>query len=126
MPPPGPNGSLPASPNASARSRRRDGVRSPRLLDLHGRTGEEGPSIALVGGDITTRTNYGPISALAVRGEHLGLHPPRHALRPAGILTDDEAYAVTAYLLYRNGIIDEEDVMDAQTLPQVRMPRRDD
>ena len=32
---------------------------------------------------------------------------------------------MTAYLLYRNDIISEEDVMDAQTLPQVRMPRRD-
>ena len=43
-----------------------------------------------------------------------------------GVLTDDEAYAVTAYLLYRNGIIGENDVMDAESLPQVRMPRRDD
>ena len=31
-----------------------------------------------------------------------------------GVLTDDEAYAVTAYLLLRKGIISEEDVMDAQ------------
>ena len=31
-----------------------------------------------------------------------------------GILTDDEAYAVTAYLLLGKGIISEEDVMDAQ------------
>ena len=30
-----------------------------------------------------------------------------------GVLTDDEAYAVTAYLLLRKGIISEEDVMDA-------------
>ena len=31
-----------------------------------------------------------------------------------GVLTDDEAYTVTAYLLLRKGIISEEDVMDAQ------------
>ena len=31
-----------------------------------------------------------------------------------GVLTDDEAYAVTAYLLLRKGIISEEDVRDAQ------------
>jgi len=43
-----------------------------------------------------------------------------------GFLTDDEAYAVTAYLLYRNGIIGENDVMDAESLREVRMPRRDD
>jgi cytochrome c len=34
-------------------------------------------------------------------------------------------YAVTAYLLYLNGIIGEQDVMDAKTLPQVKMPNRD-
>jgi mono/diheme cytochrome c family protein len=40
-------------------------------------------------------------------------------------LTDDEAYAVTAYLLYLNGIIFENDEMNARTLPQVKMPNRD-
>ena len=40
-------------------------------------------------------------------------------------LTDDEVYAVTAYILQLNGIIGEADAMDAQTLPQVRMPNRD-
>jgi cytochrome c len=34
-------------------------------------------------------------------------------------------YAVTAYLLYLNGIIGEHDVLDARTLPQVKMPNRD-
>ena len=42
-----------------------------------------------------------------------------------GVLTPDEVYAVTAYLLHRNGIIGENDVMDATTLPKVRMPNRD-
>jgi len=40
-------------------------------------------------------------------------------------LTDDEVYAVTAYLLYQNGIIGERDVIDAKTLPAVKMPNRD-
>ena len=39
-------------------------------------------------------------------------------------LSADEIYAVTAYLLYKNGIIGEHDEMDARTLPQVRMPNR--
>jgi cytochrome c len=42
-----------------------------------------------------------------------------------GSLTHDEVYAVVAFLLYRNGIIGETDVMDAQTLPKVVMPNRD-
>jgi S-disulfanyl-L-cysteine oxidoreductase SoxD len=40
-------------------------------------------------------------------------------------LTDDEVYSVTAYLLNLNGIVAENDEMNARTLPQVRMPNRD-
>ncbi len=39
-----------------------------------------------------------------------------------GSLTPDELYGVTAFLLFANGIIKEEDVIDARTLPTVRMP----
>ena len=39
-------------------------------------------------------------------------------------LSDDEVYAVTAYLLDLNGIIGENDEMNAQTLPKVMMPNR--
>jgi cytochrome c len=40
-------------------------------------------------------------------------------------LTNDEVYALTAYILALNKIIGENDVMDAKTLPQVKMPNRD-
>ena len=40
-------------------------------------------------------------------------------------LTNEEVYAVSAYVLHLNGIIREDQVMDARTLPQVRMPNRD-
>jgi len=40
-------------------------------------------------------------------------------------LSDDEVYAVCAYILQLNGIIGEADAMDAETLPQVQMPNRD-
>jgi len=39
-------------------------------------------------------------------------------------LTADETYAVTAYLLALNGVIAENDVMNATTLPKVVMPNR--
>jgi mono/diheme cytochrome c family protein len=42
-----------------------------------------------------------------------------------GTLTPDQVYAVTAYTLFINGTIQETDVMDATTLPKVRMPNRD-
>jgi cytochrome c len=40
-------------------------------------------------------------------------------------LTSEETYALTAYILHLNGIIGERDVMNAQTLPRVVMPNRD-
>jgi S-disulfanyl-L-cysteine oxidoreductase SoxD len=44
-------------------------------------------------------------------------------LNKEGTLTPDEAYALTAFLLYKNGVIQQEDeVMDAQSLPKVKMP----
>jgi cytochrome c len=41
------------------------------------------------------------------------------------LLSADEIYATTAYILFLNKIIGENDVMDAKTLPQVKMPNRD-
>ncbi|MGB8552655.1 MAG: cytochrome c, partial [Pseudolabrys sp.] len=40
-------------------------------------------------------------------------------------LTDNEVYALTAYILSLNKLISDNDVMDAKTLPQVKMPNRD-
>jgi S-disulfanyl-L-cysteine oxidoreductase SoxD len=39
-------------------------------------------------------------------------------------LSDSEVYAVTAYLLHLNGIIGENDEMNARTLPRVKMPNQ--
>jgi cytochrome c len=40
-------------------------------------------------------------------------------------LSDNEVYAASAYVLFLNGIVGEDVVMNAQTLPQVKMPNRD-
>jgi mono/diheme cytochrome c family protein len=42
-----------------------------------------------------------------------------------GLLKPSEVYAVAAYILNLNGIIGENDVMDARSLPKVKMPNRD-
>lgn len=42
-----------------------------------------------------------------------------------GSLSSDELYAVTAYLLFVNDIIAEDAEMSAASLPQVKMPNRD-
>ena len=42
-----------------------------------------------------------------------------------GSLKADEVYSLTAFILYRNEIIKEDDVIDARTLPKIKMPNRD-
>lgn len=42
-----------------------------------------------------------------------------------GSLKPDEVYSLVAWLLYKNGIIDEGDQMNAESLPKVEMPAKD-
>ena len=42
-----------------------------------------------------------------------------------GSLTPDETYSIVAFLLAENGIISRETVVDARSLPRVRMPAHD-
>lgn len=42
-----------------------------------------------------------------------------------GVLKPPEVYAVVAYILSLNGIIGNDQVMDAKSLPKVKMPNRD-
>jgi cytochrome c len=42
-----------------------------------------------------------------------------------GSLAPDEVYAVTAYVLAQNQIVGDTDVMNAKTLPMVKMPNAD-
>src|ERR1700680_535226 len=43
-----------------------------------------------------------------------------------GSLTADEVYALTAYLLFLNKVIPEDEVLDKKRLPKVKMPIGDD
>jgi len=42
-----------------------------------------------------------------------------------GVLTDNEVYGVTAYLLHLNGLLDADAVLDAKGLRSIKMPSRD-
>jgi cytochrome c len=42
-----------------------------------------------------------------------------------GLLKPSEVYAVAAYILNLNGIIENNQIMDAKSLPKVKMPNRD-
>ena len=47
-------------------------------------------------------------------------------LNREGTLTPDEVYSITAYLLFINDVIPEDQALDQQTLPKVKMPIGDD
>lgn len=42
-----------------------------------------------------------------------------------GSLTPNEVYSLTAFILYKNEVIKEDEVLDKQSLPKVKMPNRD-
>ena len=115
---------LPAGSGSVAQGR---DVYMVHCIACHGATGVEGPNDRLVDAEQwddmpTTRTigNYWPYATTLY--EFIRKAMPQ--LTP-GILTDDEIYAVIAYLLYLNEIVDEDAVMNAETLPAVKMPARD-
>lgn len=101
----------------------------------HGATGVEGPDDRLVARIPDDAFPFGE-SLEAREAKAIGSYWPyattlwdyTYRAMPQtapGSLSADEVYAVTAFLLYRNQIIGEEDVIDAETLPRVVMPARD-
>ena len=99
-----------------------------RCAACHGETGEDPTYSRLVGGQGTLATDK-PVQTIGSFWQYATtLWSYIRRTQPfdnPGSLTPDQVYAVTAYLLHRNGIIGEQDVMDATTLPRVKMPNRD-
>jgi mono/diheme cytochrome c family protein len=92
----------------------------------HGATGIEGKAPIL-------KSKAAPDIELWRRGRILPLRSPfattvwdyinrAMPLNREGTLTADEVYALTAFLLNINGVIPEDKVLDAQSLPKVKMP----
>jgi len=94
----------------------------------HGATGIEGPEDRLVGGvgslataqPVKTVGSYWPYATTL--WDYVNRAMPFD--RP-GTLAADDVYAVVAYLLQLNEIVGDTEVLDASTLPQIRMPNRD-
>jgi cytochrome c len=99
-----------------------------RCASCHGEKGEDPKYSRLVGGQGTLATDK-PIRTIGSFWQYATtLWSYIHRAQPfdePGSLTADQVYAVTAYLLHLNGIIGEQEVMDAKTLPLVKMPNRD-
>ncbi len=109
-------------------------VYAARCSVCHGPTGFEGPWAALVA-DPVPAFNWGDDPSLGTN-RVIGNYWPyattvfdyvRRAMphdRP-GSLSDDEVYAITAWLLWRNGIVAQDAELDAASLLAVQMPARD-
>ena len=94
----------------------------------HGDQGQGGPNDRLVAvfeppvnysAGTTTRTigNYWPYATTLF--DYIRRAMPHNA---PGSLTDQQVYELSAWLLFRNGLIAEQDVIDSNTLPQISMP----
>jgi cytochrome c len=89
----------------------------------HGKEGHGGPNSVLApppGKQERTMANYVPNATTIFDFTRRAMPFPQ----PKS-LTNDEVYALTAYILVLNKIIGENEAMNAQTLPKVQMPNRD-
>lgn len=99
-----------------------------RCAACHGEEGEGGIGDRLVGGQDTLATDK-PVKTIGsywryapTLFDYINRAMPQDAPQS---LSPEEVYAVSAYLLFLNGIVPENARMDAQALPAVVMPNRD-
>src|SRR5436309_7296514 len=116
---------LPAGSGTAAAGRQ---VFSARCAECHGPKGEGGDGPALFGGQGTLATprprktvgSYWPYATTL--WDYVNRAMPFN--RP-GTLSYQEVYDVSAYVLFLNDIVSEQQVIDARSLPLIRMPNRD-
>ena len=94
----------------------------------HGENGKGGASAALVGGAPLTNGIETPKTIANFWGYSTTVFDFIRRAMPwqqPRTLSNDEVYALTAYILSLNKLIGENDAMNADTLPKVKMPNRD-
>jgi mono/diheme cytochrome c family protein len=99
-----------------------------RCRECHGPKGEGADEAGFIGkpsdllGDSPTKTvgSYWPYATTL--WDYVNRAMPFD--RP-GELSEDQVYAVVAYLLHLNRIVGENDKLNAETLPAIKMPNRD-
>ena len=113
-------------PAGSGTARAGAAIFAAKCAGCHGETGGGKPNDALVGGSLSatppvkTVGSYWPYATTLF--DYIRRAMP---LPESKSLKDEEVYALAAYILAQNRIIGEDDVMDAKTLPQVKMPNRE-
>jgi cytochrome c len=108
---------------------RREAVYAAKCVACHGEKGTGKPNDQLVGGQGTLPGDKPPVKTVGSFWPYATtvFDYVRRAMpyNESKSLTNDEIYAVVAYILNLNGIIADNDTMDAQTLRRVKMPNRD-
>ncbi len=103
-------------------------VYTEKCAACHGEAGQGGPQDRLTGAigtiataePVKTVASYWPYATTVF--DYIRRAMPANAPQS---LRDEEVYAVTAYLLSIDGIVSEDTVLDAQTLPHIEMPNRE-
>ena len=115
-------------PKGSGTARQGLQVYEQKCVACHGAKGAGKPADVLVGGvgSLASKTPLRTVGSYWPYATTL-FDYVRRAMPIANplSLSDDEVYAVSAYVLFLNGIVGEDAQMNAQTLPQVKMPNRD-
>lgn len=116
-------------PAGAGTARQGEAVYVAKCQACHGEKGAGKPNDTLAGGEGTLTGDKPPLKTVGsywpyattlfdyVRRAMPWDHPKS--------LSDDEVYAVSAYVLYLNGIVRDDDLIDARSLPKIKMPNRD-
>lgn len=99
-----------------------------QCASCHGADGQGGVGDRLAGGQGTLATanpvrtvgSYWPYATTLF--DYIRRAMPQNAPQS---LSNEDVYAVSAYVLHLNGLVPADAALDAQTLPAVRMPNRD-
>ena len=104
-------------------------VYTQKCMACHGADGKGGPVYGtMVGGIGSFKTNTRVLTPGSMYPYAPILFDYIRRAMPMGnaqSLTADEVYAVSAYILNLNGLVTEDAVMNAESMPKVMMPNRD-
>lgn len=126
---PAPDGTgLPEGHGTAAEGRDVYARRCARCHGAKGEGGDEPKQSPLVGGRGSLKTgkplktvgSYWPYATTV--WDYVNRAMP---LDRPGTLTRNQVYSLVALILHMNGIVGENDVLDAKTLPKIQMPNRD-
>jgi cytochrome c len=113
-------------PPGSGTAKQGEAVYAAKCLACHGEKAVGKPNDALVGGRGTLAGDQTPVRTVGsfwpqatTLFDYVRRAMP---LNESKSLTNDEVYAVVAYILHLNGIIGENDTINTNILPKVRMP----